>query len=139
MQEGGRRTGQHPGLCSTDPSPLILSVGVAGAGRRERLTGANRGHGSGERPARHCPRGFLYRGRQVRLIIPPPPDVLIPSPYHPSWVSWGSFQRLLALFPRRNVIHGSDSVDSARREIAHWFHPNELLCWEDNTEHWLYE
>ncbi|XP_024408951.1 nucleoside diphosphate kinase 3 [Desmodus rotundus] len=39
----------------------------------------------------------------------------------------------------KNVIHGSDSVDSARREIALWFHPNELLCWEDNTEHWLYE
>ncbi|XP_011375167.1 nucleoside diphosphate kinase 3 isoform X2 [Pteropus vampyrus] len=39
----------------------------------------------------------------------------------------------------RNVIHGSDSVESARREIALWFRPDELLCWEDSTEHWLYE
>ncbi|KAM8779598.1 nucleoside diphosphate kinase 3 isoform 1-T1 [Rhynchonycteris naso] len=39
----------------------------------------------------------------------------------------------------KNVIHGSDSVESARREIALWFQPNELLCWEDSTEHWLYE
>ncbi|XP_024904044.1 nucleoside diphosphate kinase 3 isoform X2 [Pteropus alecto] len=39
----------------------------------------------------------------------------------------------------KNVIHGSDSVESARREIALWFRPDELLCWEDSTEHWLYE
>ncbi|XP_037013057.2 nucleoside diphosphate kinase 3 isoform X3 [Artibeus jamaicensis] len=39
----------------------------------------------------------------------------------------------------KNVIHGSDSVESARREIALWFHPNELFCWEDSAEHWLYE
>ncbi|XP_008580173.1 PREDICTED: nucleoside diphosphate kinase 3 [Galeopterus variegatus] len=39
----------------------------------------------------------------------------------------------------RNVIHGSDSVESARREIALWFGANELLCWEDSAGHWLYE
>ncbi|XP_035876977.1 nucleoside diphosphate kinase 3 isoform X5 [Phyllostomus discolor] len=41
---------------------MILSIGVAGAGRCEHLSGANRGHRSSERPARHCPRRFLYRG-----------------------------------------------------------------------------
>lgn len=39
----------------------------------------------------------------------------------------------------RNVIHGSDSVESARREIALWFRADELLCWEDSAGHWLYE
>ncbi|CAK6444839.1 unnamed protein product [Pipistrellus nathusii] len=39
----------------------------------------------------------------------------------------------------KNVIHGSDSVESARREIALWFSPKELLCWEDSAAHWLYE
>ncbi|XP_038618778.1 nucleoside diphosphate kinase 3 [Tachyglossus aculeatus] len=39
----------------------------------------------------------------------------------------------------RNLIHGSDSVESARREIGLWFRPKELLCWEDSAEHWLYE
>ncbi|KAM5227587.1 nucleoside diphosphate kinase 3 [Ctenodactylus gundi] len=39
----------------------------------------------------------------------------------------------------KNVIHGSDSVESARREIALWFRPEELLCWEDGARHWLYE
>ncbi|XP_029432935.1 nucleoside diphosphate kinase 3 isoform X2 [Rhinatrema bivittatum] len=39
----------------------------------------------------------------------------------------------------RNVIHGSDSTESARREIALWFNSAELLCWEDNAGSWLYE
>ncbi|XP_010337337.1 nucleoside diphosphate kinase 3 isoform X2 [Saimiri boliviensis] len=39
----------------------------------------------------------------------------------------------------RNLIHGSDSVESARREIALWFRAEELLCWEDSAGHWLYE
>uniref|UniRef100_A0A8C6ZJL1 Nucleoside diphosphate kinase n=1 Tax=Nothoprocta perdicaria TaxID=30464 RepID=A0A8C6ZJL1_NOTPE len=38
----------------------------------------------------------------------------------------------------RNVIHGSDSVESARQEIALWFRPEELVCWEDAAEHWIY-
>ncbi|XP_041603408.1 nucleoside diphosphate kinase 3 isoform X9 [Vulpes vulpes] len=41
--------------------------------------------------------------------------------------------------PCRNVIHGSDSVESARREIALWFRGEELLCWEDSAQHWLHE
>uniref|UniRef100_A0A8C5QZ97 Nucleoside diphosphate kinase n=1 Tax=Leptobrachium leishanense TaxID=445787 RepID=A0A8C5QZ97_9ANUR len=39
----------------------------------------------------------------------------------------------------RNVIHGSDSLDSARREISLWFQPEELLCWQDYAESWVYE
>ncbi|XP_034450012.1 nucleoside diphosphate kinase 3 isoform X1 [Hippoglossus hippoglossus] len=38
----------------------------------------------------------------------------------------------------RNVIHGSDSVASAQKEIALWFRQNELHCWEDNCSHWIY-
>ncbi|XP_062999653.1 nucleoside diphosphate kinase 3 isoform X2 [Elgaria multicarinata webbii] len=39
----------------------------------------------------------------------------------------------------KNVIHGSDSAESAQREIALWFHADELTCWEDSTERWVYE
>ncbi|KAG7266678.1 hypothetical protein CRUP_038066 [Coryphaenoides rupestris] len=39
----------------------------------------------------------------------------------------------------RNVIHGSDSVESAQREISLWFDHSELHCWEDHSGHWLYE
>uniref|UniRef100_A0A8C0HFR6 Nucleoside diphosphate kinase n=1 Tax=Chelonoidis abingdonii TaxID=106734 RepID=A0A8C0HFR6_CHEAB len=43
------------------------------------------------------------------------------------------------LFPHRNVIHGSDSIESARWEILLWFHTDKLTCWAESTEHWIYE
>jgi nucleoside-diphosphate kinase len=40
----------------------------------------------------------------------------------------------------RNVIHGSDSVDSAEREINIFFAQNELVQhWDRATEGWVYE
>ncbi|XP_075686488.1 nucleoside diphosphate kinase 3 [Rhinoderma darwinii] len=39
----------------------------------------------------------------------------------------------------RNVIHGSDSRESAQREISIWFRPDEIICWPDSTEGWIYE
>ncbi|KAM5152617.1 nucleoside diphosphate kinase 3 [Mantella aurantiaca] len=39
----------------------------------------------------------------------------------------------------RNVIHGSDSRESAEREIALWFKDDELICWDHSAESWIYE
>lgn len=40
----------------------------------------------------------------------------------------------------RNVIHGSDSVESAKREIGLFFSADELLPgWGRSTESWVYE
>ena len=39
----------------------------------------------------------------------------------------------------RNVIHGSDAVESANAEIALWFKPEELTSWEDHSAAWVYE
>ena len=39
----------------------------------------------------------------------------------------------------RNVIHGSDSVESANKEIALWFKPEELVSWENHSHSWVYE
>lgn len=39
----------------------------------------------------------------------------------------------------RNVIHGADSVESAAREIAIYFKPEELVEYTKNEETWLYE
>lgn len=39
----------------------------------------------------------------------------------------------------RNIIHGSDSVESANREIALWFKPEELVAWTSASHDWLYE
>lgn len=39
----------------------------------------------------------------------------------------------------RNIIHGSDAVDTAQREIALWFKPEELVNWQPTVTPWLYE
>ncbi len=39
----------------------------------------------------------------------------------------------------RNVCHGSDSVESARKEIALWFDENELCAYNSHSEDWVYE
>ncbi|XP_053194690.1 nucleoside diphosphate kinase 3 isoform X2 [Scomber japonicus] len=38
----------------------------------------------------------------------------------------------------RNVIHGSDSVESAQKEISLWFRQHELQWWEDSSKDWIY-
>ncbi|KAG5679050.1 hypothetical protein PVAND_008647 [Polypedilum vanderplanki] len=39
----------------------------------------------------------------------------------------------------RNIIHGSDSVESAKKEIALWFNENELVNWTPAAVNWVYE
>ena len=39
----------------------------------------------------------------------------------------------------RNIIHGSDSVESANHEIALWFKPEELNNWQSHSNAWIYE
>jgi len=38
-----------------------------------------------------------------------------------------------------NIIHGSDSVASAEREISIFFKPEELVVYERTTDKWIYE
>lgn len=39
----------------------------------------------------------------------------------------------------RNIIHGSDSVTSAQREISLWFRPEELAEYTPVANTWIYE
>ncbi|XP_046996130.1 nucleoside diphosphate kinase A [Schistocerca americana] len=39
----------------------------------------------------------------------------------------------------RNIIHGSDSVESAQKEIGLWFESKELVAWQPATQAWIYE
>ena len=40
---------------------------------------------------------------------------------------------------RRNLVHGSDSVEAAARELSLWFEPHELIDWERAAEPWVHE
>jgi nucleoside-diphosphate kinase len=39
----------------------------------------------------------------------------------------------------RNICHGSDAVESAEKEIALWFTPEEVSAWTHHSAAWVYE
>jgi len=51
----------------------------------------------------------------------------------------GTIRGDLALTIGRNVIHGSDSVESAKREISLFFKPDEIQAYARIDETWLHE
>jgi len=38
----------------------------------------------------------------------------------------------------KNIIHGSDAVESAKQEIALWFKDDELVSWTPCANDWIY-
>jgi len=51
----------------------------------------------------------------------------------------GTIRGDLCIQVGRNIIHGSDSVESANKEIDLWFLPEELIDWQPACEAWVYE
>lgn len=51
----------------------------------------------------------------------------------------GTIRGDLALEMGRNLIHGSDSLDSARREIALFFEDDQLHAYERSIDRWIFE
>lgn len=39
----------------------------------------------------------------------------------------------------RNICHGSDSVESAKKEIELWFKSSELNNYKQHSKPWIYE
>jgi len=39
----------------------------------------------------------------------------------------------------RNICHGSDAVESAKKEIDLWFKPEELISYDSCAKDWVYE
>ena len=51
----------------------------------------------------------------------------------------GTIRGDLCIDVGRNVIHGSDAVESANHEINLWFKPSEILAWDNHSFNWVYE
>jgi len=51
----------------------------------------------------------------------------------------GTIRGDLCIDVGRNVIHGSDSLESAAKEIALWFKPEEISQWRSAQVEWCYE
>lgn len=50
----------------------------------------------------------------------------------------GTIRGDLAIIVGRNIIHGSDGLETAKNEINLWFKPEELVNYAHNSEKWLY-
>ncbi|XP_075687554.1 nucleoside diphosphate kinase, mitochondrial [Rhinoderma darwinii] len=51
----------------------------------------------------------------------------------------GTVRGDLSVHISRNIIHASDSVEVAEKEIGLWFHSAELIHWESNDHSDLYQ
>ncbi|GAY57851.1 hypothetical protein WN944_017809 [Citrus x changshan-huyou] len=57
---------------------------------------------------------------------------------NPAQSAPGTIRGDLAIVTGRNIIHGSDSVESAQKEIALWF-PDGPINWQSSLHPWIYE
>jgi len=51
----------------------------------------------------------------------------------------GSIRGDLGIYITQNLIHGSDSVESAKREISSFFKESEVISYERDIDGWIYE
>jgi nucleoside-diphosphate kinase len=51
----------------------------------------------------------------------------------------GTIRADLALDIGRNLIHASDAPETAERELALWFGPDELVSYARETDRWIFE
>ena len=58
---------------------------------------------------------------------------------NPDEAQSGSVRGDLAVDIGRNIIHGSDSADSAQKEIALWFTEKEATTYDSNRDKWVHE
>lgn len=58
---------------------------------------------------------------------------------NPTAAGPGTIRGDLALELGRNMVHGSDSPESAEREIGLFFKPDELLAYDRNVDPWIFE
>lgn len=58
---------------------------------------------------------------------------------NPADASPGTIRADFALEIGRNLIHGSDSPETAEKEINLFFHPSEILSYTRDTDRWIFE
>ncbi len=56
---------------------------------------------------------------------------------NPENAEMGTIRGDYAVSTERNIIHASDSPESAKREIGLFFKEEEIFPFEDGNEHWL--
>ncbi|MDR1405021.1 MAG: nucleoside-diphosphate kinase [Candidatus Methanoplasma sp.] len=58
---------------------------------------------------------------------------------NPQEAALGTIRGDLGMMTGMNLIHGSDSPESAAREISLFFRPEELMIYKRTADDWIYE
>ena len=58
---------------------------------------------------------------------------------NPAGAAPGTIRGDLGVNIGRNIVHGSDSVESAKREIDLFFRPEEILDYSRSADPWIIE
>ncbi len=58
---------------------------------------------------------------------------------NPAEAASGTIRGDLAVEIGRNLIHGSDSLENAEKEIALFFRPEEIVSWSRASDAWIFE
>ncbi len=86
---------------------------------------------------------FITSGPLVAAVLEGPNAVAvvraIMGPTDPQQAPPGTIRGDYGLFIQNNLIHGSDSPESARREIALFFDEREIVSWQRDVDRWVLE
>lgn len=85
---------------------------------------------------------YMASGPVVPMVWSGPPGVIktvrtMMGATMPADAVPGTIRGDLCIVPGRNLIHGSDSVESAKREIDMWFQDKERVQWRQAAEDWI--
>jgi nucleoside-diphosphate kinase len=84
---------------------------------------------------------FITSGPLVAMCLEGPNAISvcreINGATRPSQAAPGSIRGDLALDTGHNLVHGSDSPETAAREVALWFKPDELVDYSRDLDRWV--
>ena len=80
-------------------------------------------------------RKVYYCDLNINYIMDPESDPIIPTEELAEAIP-GTIRGDFCIHTDRNIIHASDSDESAEREINLWFKPEELYDWADCEDGW---
>src|SRR5580765_517256 len=84
---------------------------------------------------------FITSGPVIALVAEGPQAVAVVrammGPTNGAQAAPGTIRGDFGLSRQMNLMHGSDSVDAARREIEVYFRPEEIVSYETTLKNWV--
>lgn len=85
---------------------------------------------------------YMCSGPVVPMVWQGPPGIIktvrtMMGTTDPATAAPGTIRGDHAVVPGRNLIHGSDSVESAAKEVSMWFPDAEKVQWRQAAEEWI--